>query len=82
MDDFREFYAARKDAVFRAVLVATGDRAGAEDAAAEAFGRAYARWSGVRVHPNPTAWVLRTAAHAPVEASLTGWLLSTRWTRA
>jgi len=61
MDDFGQFYGARKDAVFRAVLVAVGDRAAAEDAVAEAFARAYARWPRVRQHPNPTAWVLRTA---------------------
>ncbi|MFC7247539.1 sigma factor-like helix-turn-helix DNA-binding protein [Catellatospora aurea] len=61
MDDFGEFYAARKDAVYRALLVATRGQPGAEDAVAEAFTRAYARWDVVRAHPNPTAWVLRTA---------------------
>jgi RNA polymerase sigma-70 factor (ECF subfamily) len=64
MEDFGEFYAARKDPVFRAVLVTTGDRTAAEDATAEAFTRAYARWSQVSRHPNPTAWVLRTALNA------------------
>lgn len=61
MDNFGEFYAARKDAVYRAVLVATRGQPGAEDAVAEAFTRAYARWDTVRAHPNPMAWVLRTA---------------------
>ncbi|GAA1378825.1 sigma-70 family RNA polymerase sigma factor [Catellatospora chokoriensis] len=61
MDDFGEFYAARKDAVYRALLVATRGQPGAEDAVAEAFTRAYARWEAVGAHPNPTAWVLRTA---------------------
>ncbi|MFD0747679.1 RNA polymerase sigma factor [Phytohabitans flavus] len=61
MDDFGEFYAVTKDGVFRAILVATGDRAGAEDASAEAYARACARWSRLREHPNPKAWVLRTA---------------------
>lgn len=61
MDDFGGFYAARKDAVLRAVAVATGSRAAAEDAVAEAFTRACDRWDTVREHPNPTAWVLRTA---------------------
>jgi RNA polymerase sigma-70 factor (ECF subfamily) len=64
MDDFGEFYAARKDGVLRAVLVATGDRAGAEDAVAEAFTRAYARWRQVDAHPSPTAWVVRVALNA------------------
>jgi len=61
MDDFAEFYAARKDMVLRALLVATGNRARSEDAVAEAFTRACSRWDAVRGHPNPTAWVLRTA---------------------
>jgi RNA polymerase sigma factor (sigma-70 family) len=64
MDDFAEFYAARKDPVLRAVVAATGDRSGSEDAVAEAFTRAYARWAQVAVHPSPTAWVLRTALNA------------------
>src|SRR5688572_13641901 len=61
MEDFREFYAARKDPILRAVLVSTGDRMGAEDAVAEAFTRALARWAQVREHPSPAAWVTRTA---------------------
>jgi len=61
VEDFAEFFAARRDIAFRAVLVAVGDRAGAEDAVAEAFARAYQRWASVRAHPNPTAWVIRTA---------------------
>ena len=64
MEDFGEFYAARKDVVLRALLLTIGHRATAEDAAAEAFARAYSRWSQVRTHPNPTAWVLRTALNA------------------
>jgi RNA polymerase sigma-70 factor (ECF subfamily) len=61
MDGFGEFYAVRKDAVLRAVIVATRGQRGAEDAVAEAFSRAYARWDTVRRHPNPSAWVIRTA---------------------
>jgi len=61
LEDFGDFYAARKDAVYRAVLVAIGSRSSAEDVVAEAFSRACGRWAAVREHPNPTAWVLRTA---------------------
>jgi len=64
MGDFADFYAVRKDAVLRAVVAATGDRLGAEDAVAEAFTRAYARWDRVAEHPSPTAWVIRTALNA------------------
>ncbi len=61
MVDFGEFYLSRKDSVLRAVLAATADRTGAEDAVAEAFARAYARWAKVREHPNPAGWVVLTA---------------------
>jgi RNA polymerase sigma factor (sigma-70 family) len=61
MDHFREFYAVSKDAVFRAVLAASGDRHGAEDAVAEAYARAWSRWRQLSDHPNPTAWVVLTA---------------------
>jgi RNA polymerase sigma-70 factor (ECF subfamily) len=61
VSDFAEFYATRKDAVLRTVVAATGDRTGAEDAVAEAFTRAFARWARVAEHPSPTAWVIRTA---------------------
>ena len=47
--------------MLRAVVAATGDRTGAEDAVAEAFTRAYARWARVAKHPTPTGWVIRTA---------------------
>lgn len=59
--EFSVFYASCKDDVLRAMVLATGDRAGAEDAAAEAFARAYARWSRLSDHPKPQAWVMRTA---------------------
>jgi RNA polymerase sigma-70 factor (ECF subfamily) len=62
--EFAEFFARTRDDTFRAMLAATGDRAAAEDAIAEAFTRAYARWSDVERHPNPRAWVLRTAINA------------------
>lgn len=61
VDDFADFFRARRDVAYRTVFVAVGDRAGAEDAVAEAFARAYQHWASVRVHPHPTAWVIRTA---------------------
>ncbi len=61
MESFAEFFATTRHEIFRAVLAATGTRAGAEDALAEAYARAYVRWPSVSNHPNPTAWILRTA---------------------
>jgi RNA polymerase sigma-70 factor (ECF subfamily) len=58
---FERFFAATRDDVFRSLLVITRDRALADDGVAEAFTRAYERWSDVAVHPAPKAWVARTA---------------------
>lgn len=64
--DFEDFYAKSKDGCLRALLVSTRDRAHAEDLLAESFARAWARWPAVARHPNPAAWVMRTALHANV----------------
>lgn len=59
---FEDFYEATKRPVFRAVLLArAGDRHSAENAVAEAYERAFLRWDNLARHPNPTAWVIRTA---------------------
>jgi RNA polymerase sigma-70 factor (ECF subfamily) len=58
---FERFFAETKDDVFRSLLVITRDRALADDGVAEAFTRAFERWSEVAVHPAPKAWVARTA---------------------
>jgi len=44
-----------------------GDRAAAEDVAAEALARAYARWESVRKMQNSTAWVLRVASNLTID---------------
>ena len=67
--DFQSFYAEAKDPVFRAVLLATRRRDHAEDAVAEAFLRACERWETLADHPNPTAWVIRTA----MNRFISGW---------
>jgi RNA polymerase sigma factor (sigma-70 family) len=59
--DFAEFYGEHCDRVLRAVYVCTRDRQLADDAVSEAFARALSRWSTVRRHPEPVAWVTRTA---------------------
>lgn len=55
------FYKNNSGPVFRALLAGTLNRAAAEDAAAEAFARAFVNWQRVANHPNPRAWVLRVA---------------------
>jgi len=59
--EFEAFYERFRDPVLRAVFVASGDREAAEDATAEAFVRACARWRRVGKHPAPVAWVVHTA---------------------
>lgn len=54
----------------RAVGVArrlVGSGATAEDLAAEAFARAYARWGTVQAHPNPDAWLLRVVGNLAID---------------
>jgi RNA polymerase sigma-70 factor (ECF subfamily) len=59
--EFEAFYAESRDPVYRAVVLATRRPDRAEEAVAEAFARALARWGDVSHHPNPRAWVIRTA---------------------
>lgn len=62
VEQFEGFYEDSKTPVFRAVLLARGgDRHVAEDAVADAYEKAYLRWHKLVHHPNPTAWVIRTA---------------------
>lgn len=64
--EFSEFYVAHRDAVFRAVLLATRHPQRAEDAVQEAFARAYARWDTVREYDRPRAWVSRVALNVAI----------------
>jgi RNA polymerase sigma-70 factor (sigma-E family) len=66
--EFAAFYEAAKNDCLRTVLASVGDAATAEDLVAEAFARAWARWSQVRQHPAPRAWVICTALNANVSA--------------
>jgi RNA polymerase sigma-70 factor (sigma-E family) len=60
-DDFADFYREAKDDCLRTVVISIGDRDLAQDLVAEAFARACASWRKVARHPNPRAWVIRTA---------------------
>ncbi len=59
--DFAEWYAAGYARVRRAVTLAVGDAALAEEATAEAFARALLHWRSVRQAHRPEAWVYRVA---------------------
>lgn len=59
--DFTTFYADEAPRLVRAVALIIGDPVLAEDAVAEAFARAWARWPQIRAHPRPAAWIMRVA---------------------
>lgn len=64
--DFAEFYAASKDRCLRAVVASGADHVTAEEAVAEAFARAWSRWSVVGRLDAPSAWIVRVALNANV----------------
>ncbi|MCH1867345.1 sigma-70 family RNA polymerase sigma factor [Nocardioides sp. CFH 31398] len=55
--EFDDFYAGTAYRVVGHVYAVTGDLAAAEDAVAEAYLKAWARWSTVRGMRSPEAWV-------------------------
>jgi len=57
--DFDAFYRSTKDGCYRALLAIAGDDAA--DLLAEAYTRAWKRWTSLAQHPAPAAWVMRTA---------------------
>lgn len=61
MTDFSSFYQAERNRMVRAVSLAIGDDALANEAVDEAFTRALHRWHAVGSFDEPQAWVYRTA---------------------
>ena len=59
--EFTAFYEQHVHRIVRTVALVVRDAALAEDAVAEAFARAWARWRQVRTHDRPAAWVTRVA---------------------
>jgi RNA polymerase sigma-70 factor (sigma-E family) len=59
---FDEFYNGTRHRLVTYLYAMTGDRAEAQDAAQEAYVRAWQRWSAVSAYDNPEAW-LRTVAY-------------------
>lgn len=64
-DDFEEAYDALLRSAYRVAYRLLGDRSAAEDVAAEALARAYARWSSVADHARP--WVVRVATNLALD---------------
>jgi RNA polymerase sigma factor (sigma-70 family) len=58
---FDRFYVEAYPTVYRAVFLTAGGRLAAEDAAQEAFARAYQRWGRLHDKPWTIGWVIRTA---------------------
>ncbi|MEY9907246.1 RNA polymerase sigma-70 factor (ECF subfamily) [Catenulispora sp. MAP12-49] len=66
--DFDDFYVGTVRRTTLAVFAMLGDMAEAEDAVAEAYLRAWARWSSVSVMSDPAAWVRTVAYRLKVSA--------------
>src|SRR3954466_217071 len=54
---YEAFFDAHYDQVVRSLTLATGDHDRAEDAAQEAFARAYRKWQDVACMERPVGWV-------------------------
>ena len=65
---FDELYRALWPRAVRAAYRIVGDPGRAEEAAQEAFVRAYDRWRSVSAHPAPAAWVLRVTINVALDA--------------
>jgi RNA polymerase sigma-70 factor (ECF subfamily) len=66
--DFDEFYVGTVKRTTLAVFAMLGDMAEAEDAVAEAYARAWTRWSSVSAMSDPAAWVRTVAYRLKVSA--------------
>jgi RNA polymerase sigma-70 factor (sigma-E family) len=66
--EFDAFYAGSSGRVLGQLYAMTGNRSEAEDAVAEAYARAWQRWSTVRDCDSPEAWVRRVASRIAVSS--------------
>jgi RNA polymerase sigma-70 factor (ECF subfamily) len=66
-EEFRRFYERMDERALRTARRLVGNQVVAEDIAAEALARAYARWKSVRSHPNPDAWLLRVVGNLSID---------------
>ena len=72
VEDFHAFYEASYGPLVAHLYALTGDLGEAQDAAQEAFIRAWDRWHQVSTHDNPVAWVRLTGQRVAIS----------RWRRA
>ena len=68
-EGYEDFFSACFDPIRRSLTLAFGDAALAEDAAQEAFARAYRRWARVSAMDDPSAWVYVVAVNVARRAS-------------
>jgi RNA polymerase sigma-70 factor, ECF subfamily len=61
--DFEEFFAEHYGPTVRTLTLAFASQARAEDAAQEAFAKAYRRWSSVSAMDRPASWIYVVAVH-------------------
>jgi RNA polymerase sigma-70 factor (ECF subfamily) len=66
VDGFDDLYQGSRRRLLGYVFALTGDLAEAQGVVQEAFVRAWQRWSTVRRHPNPEAWVRLVAGRLAV----------------
>jgi RNA polymerase sigma-70 factor (ECF subfamily) len=66
-ESFEAFFAEQFESVFRGLSVAFRDPLLAEEAAQEAFTRAYVRWSHVGVMERPAGWVYVVAVRVALK---------------
>lgn len=66
--DFEEFYESTRHRVVAFLYAVCGDRAEAQDAAQEAYARAWQRWTRLRSFDDPEAWVRLVGYRVAVNA--------------
>lgn len=66
--DFEELFGAVFPVAQRVAYRVVGDAFAAEDIAAEAFARLYARWGRLRNEPGRTGWVLKVTGNLAIDA--------------
>jgi RNA polymerase sigma-70 factor (ECF subfamily) len=80
-DTFAEFYRNTYRGLVAQLLVYTGDLGEAQDAAQEAYVRAWQRWRRISAYDDPRAWVSRVGHHLVISRWRRARVALTTWTR-